>query len=70
MRDEAEIHFRIKGLHVATLIDKCHQNRTDLEESDQERIGLKAQGRAFVRGTEMGWFKRICKKLGEMERYI
>jgi hypothetical protein len=71
MRDEAEIHFNIQGLSVATLIDKCHQNHTDLEESDQQRVEkLKAQGRRFVRGTEMGWFKRICKELGEMERYM
>jgi hypothetical protein len=31
---------------------------------------LKAQGRRFVRGNEIGWFKRICKDLGEMERYM
>jgi hypothetical protein len=71
MRDEAEIHFTIKGLSVATLIDRCHQNRFDLEETDQQRIErLKAQGRRFVRGNEMGWFKHICKDLGEMERYM
>jgi hypothetical protein len=71
MRDEAEIHFAIKGLSVATLIDRCHLNRVDLEESDQGRIeNLKAQGRRFVRGNEMGWFKRICKDLAEMERYM
>jgi hypothetical protein len=71
MRDEAEIHFTIKGLSVATLIDQCHLSRVDLEESDQGRIEkLKAQGRRFVRGNEMGWFKRICKDLGEMERYM
>jgi hypothetical protein len=71
LRDAAEIHFAIKGLKVATLIDKCHQNRIDLDEGDQERIEkLKARGRRFVRGNEMAWFKRICKELGEMERYM
>jgi hypothetical protein len=71
LRDEAEIHFAVKGLSVATLIDRCHQNRTDLDEGDQERVEkLKVQGRRFVRGGEMGWFKRICKALGEVERYM
>jgi hypothetical protein len=71
LRDEAEIHFNIRGLSVAKLIDVCHQNRLDLDEGDQDRIGrLKAEGRRYVRGNEMGWFKRICKQLGEIERYM
>jgi hypothetical protein len=61
----------VPSLGVVTLIDKCHVNRFDLEDSDQERIEkLKAHGRRFVRGNEMVWFKRICKQLGEMERYM
>jgi hypothetical protein len=43
------------------MIDRCHQNRTDLEEADQQRIEkLKARGPPFVRNNEMGWFMRIC----------
>jgi hypothetical protein len=71
LRDEAEIHHTIRGLSVAELIDVFHQNRFDLDEGDQDRIDkLKSQGRRFVRGYEMGWFKRICKQLGEMESHM
>jgi hypothetical protein len=67
LRDEAEIHHTIRGLSV----DVCHQNRFDLDDGDQDRIDkLKSQGRRFVRGHEMGWFKRIRKQLGEMESYM
>jgi hypothetical protein len=71
LRDEAEIHFEYKGLSVPTLIDKCYENRCDLDEGDQRRIeSLKTSGRRYVTGGQMGWFKRICKQLGEIERYI
>ena len=71
IRDEAEIHTNIRGLSVAALVDACHQNRFDLDEADRERIErLKAQNRRHVRGNEMGWFKRICIQLGDMEGYM
>jgi hypothetical protein len=72
MRDEAAIYQSIRGISVARLIEVSYLNRLDLaDESDQERIEkLKVQGRSFVRGYEMGWFKRICKELGELEPYM
>jgi hypothetical protein len=71
IRDEAEIHTNIRGLSVATLIDVCHQNRFDLDDADQGRIErLKARDRRHVRGNQMGWLRRICIQLGEMEGYM
>ena len=71
LRDEAEIHFKYKGLSIPILIDKCYANRFDLDGADQARVEqLKESGRRYVTGGQMGWFKRICKLLGEMERYI
>jgi hypothetical protein len=31
---------------------------------------LKESGRRYLTGGQMGWFKRICKQLGEMETYM
>ena len=71
LRDEAETHTTYKGLSIRTLIDKCHINRFDLDEGDRQRIEkLKELDRGFVTGSQMGWFKRICKQLGEMEQYM
>jgi hypothetical protein len=71
IRDEAEIHFRYKSLSIAILIDKCYAARDELDLGDAERIErLKQSGRSYVRGRQMGWFKRICKQLGEMEPYM
>lgn len=71
LRDRVEIHFNIRGLSVAKLIAACHQKSARLDEDDQDRIEeLKAEGRSYVCGNEMGWFKRICKQVGEIERYM
>jgi hypothetical protein len=71
LRDEAEIHFEYKGLSISTLINKCYANRDDLDEGDRRRIeSLKESGRRYVTGGQMGWFKRICKQIGEMEKYM
>jgi hypothetical protein len=64
LRDEARAYFRFgDGLSVETLIAKCFLARLDLgSDQDVERIeALKASGRIFVTGKEIGWFKRICR---------
>jgi hypothetical protein len=73
LRDEAKVYFRIgDGLSVGILIEKCFLARSDLSsDNDIERIeALKASGRTSVTGKEIGWFKRICKELGEIEPYV
>jgi hypothetical protein len=71
LRDEAEIHHEYKGLSIPTLIEKCYLNRFDLDEGDRRRIEtLKESRRRYVTGGQMGWFKRICQQLGEMEPYM
>jgi hypothetical protein len=71
LRDEAEIHLDIRGLSVAALIEKCYLARDELDLEDVKRIeALKASGRCSVTGRQIGWFKRICKQLGEMEPYL
>jgi hypothetical protein len=73
LRDEAKAHFKIgDGLSVAILIEKCFQARLELgNDHDIERIAaLKASGRGYVTGKEIGWFKRICRELGEIEAYV
>jgi hypothetical protein len=71
LRDQAEIHNRYKGLSIPTLIEKCYLDRFDLDEGDRRRIEtLKESRRGYVTGGQMGWFKRICKQLGEMEAYM
>ena len=72
LRDEARTYFRIgDGLSVEILIAKCFEARADLSrDEDIDRIeALKASGRGFVTGEEIGWFKRICRELGEIEAY-
>jgi len=71
LRDQAEIHNRYKGLSIPTLIEKCYLDRFDLDEGDRRRIEtLKESRRGYVTGGQVGWFKRICKQLGEMEAYM
>jgi hypothetical protein len=73
LRDEGRRHFKIgDGLSVEILIEKCFLARLDLgSDDDIGRIeALKASGRTFVTGKEIGWFKRICKELGELEPYV
>jgi len=71
LRDEAEVHFNYKGLSVPILIRKCYANRFELDQGDQERIErLYKSERRYVTGGQMGWFKRICKQLNEMEPYM
>ncbi len=73
LRDEAKSYFKIgDGLSVAVLIEKCFQARLELgSDHDIERIeALKASGRGYVTGKEIGWFKRICRELGEIEAYV
>jgi hypothetical protein len=70
LRDEAKTYFKIgDGLSVAILIGKCFLARFDLaSDDDVERIEvLKTSGRTNVTGKEIGWFKRICRELGEIE---
>ena len=72
LRDSAEIHFRYRGLNISVLIIKCYEGRSTLEDpADGRRIeNLYESGRSYVTGAQMGWFKRICKELGEMEDYM
>jgi DNA invertase Pin-like site-specific DNA recombinase len=71
LRDSAEIHFRYRGLSISTLIIKCYEGRWGLDPVDRRRIeNLYESGRGYVTGAQMGWFKRICKELGEMEDYM
>ncbi len=73
LRDEAKVYFKIgDGLSVEILIGKCFLARLELRSDDDvERIeALKASGRKFVTGKEIGWFKRICRELGEIEPYV
>jgi hypothetical protein len=71
LRDSAEIHTHCKGLSVRLLTEKCYANRYELDEGDRKRLeALYEKGPSFVTGAQMGWFKRICKQLGEMEQYM
>lgn len=73
LRDEAKIYFKIDdGLSVEILIGKCFLARLDLgSDDDIERIeALRASGRTFVTGKEIGWFKQICRELEEIEPYM
>jgi hypothetical protein len=73
LRDEAKVYFKIgDDLSVAILTEKCFLARLDLNsDSDIAHIeALKASGRTFITGKEMGWFKRICRELGEIEPYM
>ena len=71
LRNEAEIHVAYKGLSIPILIRKCFDSRFELDESDRMRIEkLVESRRGYVTGGQMGWFKRICKRLGEMETYM
>ena len=71
LRDEAEIHYEFKGLSIPILIGKCFANRFDLDAGDRQRIHrLRESGKRYVTGGQMGWFKRICKQLNEMESYM
>jgi hypothetical protein len=73
LRNEGQRYFRIgDGLSVEILIGKCFLARLDLSNDDDvERIEkLKASGRIFVTGKQIGWFKRICRELGEIEGYV
>jgi hypothetical protein len=71
LRDSAEIHTQYKGLGVRRLMEKCYANRHELDEGDRKRLeALYDKRRSFVTGGQMGWFKRICKQLGEMELYM
>lgn len=73
LRNEGQRYFRIgDGLSVEILIGKCFLARLDLSDDDDvARIeALKASGRTFVTGKQIGWFKRICKELGEIEAYV
>jgi hypothetical protein len=71
LRDNAEIHTHYKGLSVRLLMEKSYANRCELVEGDRKRLeALYEKGRSFVTGAQMGWFKRICKQLGEMEEYM
>jgi len=73
LRDEARVFFKIgDGLSVEILIEKCFLARLELSNDDDiERVEtLKASGRKFITGKQIGWFKRICRELGEIEPYV
>jgi hypothetical protein len=73
LRNEGRRYFKLgDGLCVEILIEKCFRARLDLgNDADVERIeALKASGRTFVTGRQIGWFKRVCRELGEIEAYV
>jgi hypothetical protein len=71
LRDETAMHFDIRGLSVRPLIDRCFQLRFELDPGDRQRLeDLKNSGRSYVTGRQIGWFKRVCKELGEIEGYM
>ena len=71
LRDKATLHTKYKGLSISILIEKCWLNRFDLDERDQEFIeSLKASGRGYVTGRQIGRFIGICEQLGEVERHM
>jgi hypothetical protein len=71
LRDKATLYTKYKGLSIPILIEKCWLNRFNLDERDQEFIGeLKASGRGYVTGRQIGWFIGICKQLGEVEWHM
>jgi hypothetical protein len=71
LRDNAEIHTQYKGLSIRLLMEKCYATRYELDEVDRKRLEALHEKRCnFVTGAQMGWFKRICKQLGEMEKYM
>ena len=71
LRDATETHFKYKGLSIALLMKHCYEGRFELDEGDRDRIeALVKTGRNYVTGKQIGWFKRICKQLGEMEEYM
>jgi len=72
LRNDAEKIFDLRGLSVAILIEKVFQARLELaDDADIERIEkLKETGQRFVTGRQMGWFRRICKELNEIEEYV
>jgi hypothetical protein len=52
-------------------MEKAYASRYELDEADRKRLeAMYEKGRSFVTGAQMGWFKRICKLLGEMEEYM
>jgi hypothetical protein len=72
LRDNAEIHTSYRGLSISILIDRCYAGLWALKQpADRQRIEeLYASGHRFVTGAQMGWFKRICKELGEIGEYM
>jgi hypothetical protein len=73
LRDDKALHFTLRGgFNVAALIKNCFEARFLLgDEEDIEFIEtLHKRGRPFVTGRQLGWFTRICKQLGEIERYM
>jgi hypothetical protein len=71
LRGKATLHAKYKGLSIPILIEKCWLNRFELDERGQEFIeGLKASGRGYVTGRQLGRFLRICKQLGEVELHM
>ena len=73
LRNEGQRDFTIgDGISVEILIEKCFLARLELSDDDDVRRieALKASGRTFVTGKQIGWFKRICRELGEIEAYV
>jgi hypothetical protein len=71
LRDETAMHFDLRGLSVEILIDRCLALRFELDSADRQRLeDLKNSSRSYVAGRQIGWFKRVCKQLGEIEDYM
>jgi hypothetical protein len=71
LRDDRATHFKIgDGFTVSILIEKCFQARFDLDDDRDIEFIESLHSRTFVTGRQLGWFKRICKQLGEIEDYV
>jgi GAF domain-containing protein len=71
IRDATELHSNIGGISVSNLIARCHANRLDLHEDDEEFIErLWKTGSTELRRNDLLRLKRCCKQLGELEDYM
>jgi hypothetical protein len=68
LRDEATWYSVVDGFALATLIERCHLGKDELEEDDAEFIArLKASAATRLRPKEARRLLRCARTLGEIE---
>lgn len=72
LRDDHELHTRVDGFSVTSLIEGCWLARLDLEsDSDLEFMErLKEGGRTALRRREVRRLLHCARELGVVERYV